>query len=201
MYIIVHEPSGKTILTDEIKNKFNESNLDNFDLELIDGSTTLNFPSVNGKIMVYTAPEPQELFKKYLSDKKTIHAAGGMVYNLDGLLLMIFRKGKWDMPKGKLDPGESIEKCALREVSEETGLNSISIDQNLMTTYHTYFIGKSLVIKPSHWYKMNFTGDELPIPQTEEDISEIRWVTKKQAKDLLNKMFPSIQEMIIRYYL
>jgi 8-oxo-dGTP pyrophosphatase MutT (NUDIX family) len=201
MYIIFHEPAGKTIITDDRKEKFDVYNLKGMNIEYIDADVDQVFPSADNIIRVYTTPDVDKLKINYLADKPSIVAAGGMVFNPSGDLLMMIRKGMWDMPKGKLDEGESIDTCAKREVTEETGLSSISIGEKLSISYHTYFYNDQLVVKPSHWYKMNFTGIEIPKPQIEEDITEIRWVKKDEARKLLDSMFPSIQEMIIRFYL
>ena len=137
----------------------------------------------------------------FAHDKITIEAAGGMVLNIKGELLMMKRKGKWDMPKGKLDDGETIEECAIREVMEETGLAPLYSVRKLQTTYHTYpFKGKT-ALKPSHWFLMRYEGMQVPIPQTEEDITEIRWVNKESAKELLENAYPSIKEMVEGYFL
>ena len=138
---------------------------------------------------------------RYASNKLIIEAAGGMVLNQKGELLMIFRRGQWDMPKGKLDNGESIEQCALREVSEETGLTKLKMIRELKTTYHTYLYRGKIALKPSHWYLMHYHGNEELVPQLEEDITEIKWVNKKEAKLLIENAYPSIKEMIKKYYL
>ena len=201
MYIIFHEPFGKTIITDDLKEKFDEFKQNGVHIEYVDHFHDHFIPSANNDVKVYRSPDIERLKNIYLSDKPAILAAGGMVFNPDGDLLMMLRKGMWDMPKGKLDEGESIENCAFREVMEETGLSSISLGEKLTITYHTYYYQEKLVVKPAHWYKMYFNGLELPNPQIEEDISEIRWVKKDEAKKLMSNMFPSIQEMIIRHYL
>jgi 8-oxo-dGTP pyrophosphatase MutT (NUDIX family) len=141
------------------------------------------------------------LFARFISNKIIIEAAGGMIFNEQNKLLMIFRNGQWDMPKGKLDDGESIEECALREVEEETGLSSLQLKQKLQITYHTYKIGNQQVIKPSHWFMMNFFGNELPTPQTEEGITEIKWIDKSEVSSLLDLMYPSIREMVEKHFL
>ena len=159
MYIIVHEPTGPIIFTQE-----------------------------------------QE-WNAYLSEKLIIEAAGGMVFNPKGELLMMLRRGQWDMPKGKLDEGETVEACALREVEEETGISNLRLNGKLQTTYHTYSFQGKTVLKPSHWFRMECTGTEDLVPQTEEDITELRWVNKVEAAALANEAFPSIREMIEKYYL
>jgi 8-oxo-dGTP pyrophosphatase MutT (NUDIX family) len=160
-------------------------------------------------VMYITIHEPngkkifrsEHSFKEYLLQFVKIEAAGGMVLNQKGELLMMFRRGMWDMPKGKLDEGETIRECALREVSEETGLTNLTIGKKLQTTYHTYSLKGKKVIKPSHWYLMKYAGNEIPVPQTEEDITEVRWVDKKEAAKLLDNAYASIREIVKKYYL
>lgn len=201
MYIIIHEPLGQTILSDQ-----EETNLEKFDSHnfshSIEKEEDINF-EIEGNVgkRIIIGKSVDQLFANFISNKIIIEAAGGMVINDEEKLLMIFRRGQWDMPKGKLDDGESIEECALREVEEETGLHSLRLGKKLQITYHTYAIGSQMVIKPSHWYLMNFIGEEAPIPQTEEDITEIRWVNKAEASSLVELMFPSIREMVEKHFL
>ncbi len=141
-----------------------------------------------------------EDFEAYKKDKKVIEAAGGMVFNEEQELLMIFRRGFWDLPKGKVDDGETLEDCAVREVQEETGLNNIKLCNFLTTTYHTYFFKDEAILKPSHWFKMEHWGKEILIPQTEEDITEIKWVSKLEAHALKDKMYPTIRIIVEQYF-
>ena len=147
-----------------------------------------------------TLNNEQEL-QQFTQGKMIIEAAGGMVFNQTGELLMMKRRGFWDMPKGKLDEGETIEDCAIREVSEETGVHNLEIVKKLQVTYHTYIYKGSPALKPSHWFKMLQSGYEILIPQTEEDITEIRWVNKEEARSLVDQAYPSIAEMIECYYI
>jgi 8-oxo-dGTP pyrophosphatase MutT (NUDIX family) len=127
-----------------------------------------------------------------------IIAAGGMVINDDGKLLMIFRRGKWDLPKGKLDKGEKIEDCALREVREETGLKNISLVKFTGLTYHQYFDSrlKKDVVKETHWFEMHAPGDQKLLPQHEEDIEKIEWVDEKDLEEKLSNTYSNIVEII-----
>lgn len=157
-------------------------------------------------IIVHQATGPiiftqEQEWHTFIADKWIIEAAGGMVFNPQGELLMMLRRGQWDMPKGKLDEGETIEACALREVEEETGISNLRLYEKLQTTYHTYAFQGKTVLKPSHWYKMECTGTEELVPQTEEDITELLWANKVKAAELAKKAFPSIREMIEKYYL
>jgi 8-oxo-dGTP pyrophosphatase MutT (NUDIX family) len=201
MYIIIHEPLGQTILADQEVINLEKFESNKFTTNVVkEQDIDFEMDEHNG-FRIIIGKSVDQLFANFISNKIIIEAAGGMVINEDEKLLMIFRRGQWDMPKGKLDDGESIEECALREVEEETGLHSLHLGHKLQITYHTYSIGSQVVIKPSHWYLMNFIGEEAPIPQTEEDITEIRWVDKKEAAMLLELMFPSIKEMVEKHFL
>jgi len=137
-----------------------------------------------------------KLKKAFFKHFKPVTAAGGLVENEKGEVLLIFRKGKWDLPKGKLDKGETIEQCAVREVEEETGLKDILLKKLLSITYHTYDEFGKHILKDSHWYNMKVNGKQTIVPQTEEGITEIRWVKKKDLKDYFNNIFPSVKDVL-----
>lgn len=122
-----------------------------------------------------------------------ILAAGGLVKNNNGEILMIFRRMKWDLPKGKLDEGETLENCAKREVEEETGLHHLKVIGPAKITYHTYVQFGKPILKETHWYLMKNSGNERLIPQTEEEISEIAWVKKEDLKQYLDNTYPTIE--------
>ena len=138
----------------------------------------------------------EKLKKAFFKHFTLVTAAGGVVENEKEELLLIFRRGKWDLPKGKLDKGETIEQCALREVMEETGLKEVELKKALTITYHTYDEFGKHILKDSHWYQMKITGQQKLTPQTEEDISEIKWIKKKDLKNFLNNAFPSIRDVL-----
>ncbi len=137
------------------------------------------------------------LKKLFWKQFKVIKAAGGFVLNEKNELLMIFRKGFWDLPKGKLDPGETLEQCAIREVQEETGLKDVVLNVFLSTTYHTYDEFGKHVLKESWWYKMNASSSEKLTAQTEEDITGIAWKKIEEVQKLLPLAYPSIREVIL----
>ncbi len=128
---------------------------------------------------------------------KEIIAAGGLVFNSDNKLLLIFRRGFWDLPKGKLDDGESIEACAVREVEEEVGLKNILLQNFIETTSHTYFdkwIGEE-VVKKTYWYKMQVPNQDLVL-QTEEDIEKAVWINEKEWKQYKENCYQNIQYIV-----
>ena len=86
----------------------------------------------------------------FCADYSLIEAAGGVVYNNDNKYLMIFRNGKWDLPKGQLDQNESIKECAIREVEEECGISGLNILNALQDTYHTYEIKGRKILKRTY---------------------------------------------------
>ncbi len=133
--------------------------------------------------------------------KRKIIAAGGLVSNNRNELLMIFRRGKWDLPKGKLDEGESIEACALREVEEETGITNIALGKLIAVTYHHYFdewISEE-VTKETHWFAMKILDDQKLIPQTTEGISEIKWVNETEMNECLQNTYQNIIDIIDKW--
>jgi 8-oxo-dGTP pyrophosphatase MutT (NUDIX family) len=127
-----------------------------------------------------------------------IIAAGGIVVNPNQEMLWIFRRGFWDLPKGKLDPNETIEACALREVMEETGISNLILGDLIKTTKHRYhdIYFNSEVEKTTYWYKMSIDKLQNGIPQTEEDIEAIAWVKKQDIAPYLAKTYDTIKEVI-----
>ncbi len=142
----------------------------------------------------------QTLFADYQSKYKIIEAAGGLVFNDAAQSLFIFRRGSWDLPKGKVDEGESLEHAAVREVQEETGLQQIILQEKLVETYHTYRSeSKKRVLKRTHWYKMR-TSDTQLIPQTEEDIEKAVWITLEDFYEGGYQAYKNILEVVRTVY-
>lgn len=132
-------------------------------------------------IIVY-AEDLEQLKEDFFSIYKIHKAGGGLVFNELGQVLAIFRGGYWDLPKGKQDPGESIEQTAVREVQEETGLKNLDLGSFICDTFHTYE-GKSgqRMLKWSSWFKMT-TKDKDLVPQKEEDIELAVWLDIEDLK-------------------
>ena len=128
----------------------------------------------------------------FAQDFHIIHAAGGIVTNENNEILMIFRYGCWDFPKGKVEKGEDWETAAVREVEEETGLHDITLLHPHPNTYHTYILHDTPILKITHWYAMKAPAQSL-VPQTEEDISQAVWVAREEVAERLNDSYLSLK--------
>lgn len=130
-----------------------------------------------------------EIWKEFQSLFRIIEAAGGIVNNPEGDILFIKRLGKWDLPKGKMEKGESREESAVREIEEETGLKDVELIKPINTTYHIYVERNGeKILKCTHWFEMNFNGEDTSKPQIEEGITEVAW---KNTAQIENEVFPS----------
>ena len=175
-----------------------------------DNSILLNFDSVDDianaveilkdkehiqRVMILS-PELNSLWETFCSRYKIIQAAGGLVKNEKDEYLLIFRNGRWDLPKGKLEKNESLESAAIREVEEECGVSNLTLGPKLTTTYHTYELKGEQVLKESHWYKMSYSGSESLTPQHDEGIEKAEWMNLEQIKEARTNMFSAIDEIL-----
>ena len=125
--------------------------------------------------VVVCSNDLEKLWHDFQSIYKIIEAAGAVVRNEKNQVLMIFRRNSWDLPKGKIDDGESPEQAAVREIQEETGLNDVKLSELIGYTYHTYDMKGKRILKKTWWYAMS-TPETSLTPQTSEDIEEAIWV-------------------------
>ncbi len=151
-------------------------------------------PQVHAGIFLHT--DLDELKKAFWKKFNVLQAGGGLVMNLSGDILMMFRRGKWDLPKGKRDEGESIEDCAIREIKEETGLKEVILQSPLLTTYHTYDLNGKHILKETYWFKLLAPGHQILEPQAEEQITALEWVSPAQLSKYMNNSFPSIEDVL-----
>jgi 8-oxo-dGTP pyrophosphatase MutT (NUDIX family) len=147
---------------------------------------------------ITVASDDHSIMKKYIKKKFNIVEAAGGVVSKDGMVLLIYRKGKWDLPKGKLDKGEKRRACARREVFEETGVE-VEIEGKIGHTWHTYIRNRKYVLKKTHWYAMKCLDDSGMSPQAEEDIEEVSWMNVTQTRSALYDSYRSIRVVIQEY--
>ncbi|MFQ3579740.1 MAG: NUDIX domain-containing protein [Bacteroidales bacterium] len=140
-----------------------------------------------------------ELKKEYIY----IEAAGGIVKNTGNEILCIYRLGKWDLPKGKCEQGETVQETAIREVSEECGLNEamLKIICELPSSFHTYSQKGKQYLKRTYWFCMNYSGVEIPRPQKEENITDIQWINIKNIDKIENNTYNSIKKVLLDFKL
>ncbi|MDR6156765.1 MULTISPECIES: NUDIX hydrolase [Chryseobacterium] len=130
-----------------------------------------------------------EIWSEFQKLFRIIEAAGGIVSKPNGDILFIKRLGKWDLPKGKMEKGESREESAVREIEEETGLQNVELLSFINTTYHIYIERNGdKVLKCTHWFEMSFDGEDTSKPQIEEGITEVAWKNTLQIEE---EVFPS----------
>jgi 8-oxo-dGTP pyrophosphatase MutT (NUDIX family) len=149
--------------------------------------------------LVLHASDEVKAFETFCSNYVIVEAAGGIVENELQQLLLIYRKGCWDLPKGRIEKDETEALAAKREVMEECGLVNVEVKGKLTTTYHTFYVPQRNVLKISHWYKMFCPSTDKLKPQTEEEITEIKWFVKSLLD--LNKLdtYNSIHQVLELY--
>ena len=137
----------------------------------------------------------KKLVSKFKKKIKVVKAGGGIVTNSKQETLFIFRRNKWDLPKGKMDDGESIEYTAVREVQEETGIKNLAISSFFMNTYHIFKKENKYFLKETSWFNMKSDYDGELHPELSEGITKVVWKNKADTKKIKNT-FPNIKLLI-----
>lgn len=195
MYTVYY--AEKKIVFDVSPDKYSNCNLI-FHFSRTDKFTsrTLLFDALNnGDTIVYVCEDVERAFASFCEMFKRVTAAGGVVSDTKGRTLMIFRNGRWDMPKGKRESGESIEECAVREVGEECGISGHRCGKLITTTWHLYILRGEMILKDTYWFEMSYDGDETLKPQTEEGITEIEWCTPEETAANVARSYFTIQDL------
>ncbi len=138
----------------------------------------------------------KKTFKALRKKYKYIEAAGGLVKNAEGKYLLMFRRGKWDLPKGKAEKGETTSDTALREVEEETGVKGLTILSEIPSTYHMYAQNGKTILKRTYWYLMETNDASELIPQIEEDIEKVEWLDVTEFSKVYQNTFPTVFEVL-----
>ena len=138
----------------------------------------------------------KSVFKEIKRSMILIKAAGGIVSNEANKYLFIFRNGKWDLPKGKIEKGEKSRIAAIREVQEECGINIDSCGDKVCNTYHIYEINGAMVIKKTAWYWMRANKQKKLVPQLEEGITDARWLSAGNLMLVRQNTYPLIKDLI-----
>lgn len=171
-------------------------NVSEADFDTLFGFLNSNVPTNILSVIISTAGMP---VKKYLRNKfKVVKAAGGLVRKKEKFL-MIYRMKKWDLPKGKREKSETYKQSAVREVAEECNV-TVKLGRKICTTWHTYTMNRRAMLKKTKWYLMDCLDDAKMKPALEEDIEELRWMTRKEVYHALEHSYKSISFVFEQYY-
>ena len=153
------------------------------------------------KMLYLYHSKEDKLWYYFLNMFKLIEAAGGLVRNLKtNHFLFIFRNKKWDLPKGRINKNEEVQKAAIREVEEETGVENLSIIKPLNTTYHIFKRNRKYRLKKTFWYLMETDYNGELTPETKEGIEKAIWIEKKLIFSLRNEMYHNINLVISNHF-
>ena len=153
---------------------------------------------IHDEVFLYY-PDEKKLLKEFKEKLVTIKATGGIVTNKKNQILFIYRKGKWDLPKGKMEKNESKKESALREVIEETGVKKLKIINFFSTTFHLIKVKREYFLKETHWYTMKTKYDGKLKPQKSEGIISAKWKTFDEALEIKKKTFRNIAIILTKY--
>jgi 8-oxo-dGTP pyrophosphatase MutT (NUDIX family) len=187
----------KTLLITEsvpesLKN-FQQIDHQSFDLKII---YPLVLEQYTGYDFFVVCNDAKAFFKKIVNSVQVIKAAGGLVKNEHKEYLFIYRSDKWDLPKGKIEKGETVKEAAVREVEEECGITVKKLGKKICKTYHAYIYKGEVVLKKSYWFKMKAVGQDKLKPQKEEGITDARWFTREKTDIITKNTFPSILQVM-----
>jgi ADP-ribose pyrophosphatase YjhB (NUDIX family) len=181
-----------------LKLKFNSLlKLNFFEKKVVPAIYKLLTTNKNVDCVVICVDNVDAAFAEFKATFKLILAAGGVVKNTKNETLFIYRLNKWDLPKGKVENGEKINEAAIREVEEECAVTGLEIINPLKDTFHIYTMGEELVLKQTYWFEMKTDFNGKLIPQTEEDIEEVRWMSDEEINtEALTNTYASIADFL-----
>ena len=188
-------------LSAELKKKSTQNNvLLISDENLIKIDTILNALKTDKKEVIILVEDIEKAKVDFFKNFTCIEAAGGIVQNENKDLLFIFRRGKWDLPKGKIENDETPEICAAREIEEETGVKNLILKHKIGETYHIYEENKTMILKTSHWFYFISNEEQHTIAQTEEDISEVKWIHTRNIKEPMANTYQNIKDILSIFF-
>ena len=198
MNITIYYLSKKIIIQKKIQNTDNQFIIDIDELNKKNIVPTfelfINHPTQ--QLLIFETNHIEDAFDKFKKEFKNIFAGGGLIKK-DGQYLFIYRLKKWDLPKGKLEMGESPEDGAIRECEEECGITKLKIIKDLTPRYHMYEHKKGYALKKTYWYLMDTQHEGKLIPQLEENIEKVEWFNEQKIKtDILPDTYPAILDVI-----
>ncbi len=153
--------------------------------------------NLNEDVIIINVDDVENAFTLFKKHFKIINAAGGVVRNSENKTLFIYRLNKWDLPKGKVEEGESVDYAAMREVEEECAVSQLKIIKDLPSTFHIYKMGLEIILKETFWFEMNTDYLGELIPQKEEGIERVEWFSIDEIKSVaLKNTYTSIADFL-----
>lgn len=206
MYIKIYFGNKPVFLCDEIDKELNEI-LHHPDAVFVDEISPRAIKSLLHEIKkeefhagVLWNSDLEQLKKAFFKNFALIEAAGGIVQNNEKEILFIFRMGKWDLPKGKIEDGEEPGLCAEREVTEETGVNRLTLKKKIGDTWHSYDQFGKHFLKRTHWFYMTCPAKQELRPQKAEQITDAKWIKTKDIKEPVKNTYPSIKDILHAFF-
>ena len=172
-------------------------NLDGNESNKVIGSIIDAFRENNKSLLLcLRSSQPEKTWDTFRSLFTEMTACGGVVFNPENKLLMIYRNGKWDLPKGKLEEGEQPQEAAVREVQEECGVSGLNLIEQYAAIWHTYKMDGKYFLKKTIWYRMSTDYNGILKPQIEEGITDVRWMGRKEVIAATENTWTSIRELL-----
>lgn len=188
-------------LSAELKRKSTQNNvLFISDEDLIKVDTILNALKTDKKEVIIQVDNIDHAKAVLFTHFTNIEAAGGIVQNEEKELLFIFRRGKWDLPKGKIENDETPEICAAREIEEETGVKNLILKHKIGETYHIYEENKAMVLKTSHWFYFLSNEQQDIKAQTIEDITDVKWIHTRNINEPMANTYQNIKDILTVFF-
>ncbi|MBE9489104.1 MAG: NUDIX domain-containing protein [Bacteroidetes bacterium] len=182
------------ILTTEVAQ---ETDFRNYKLKTVDiGKVIKKLQQKHIQSIRLTGKNKDKLLKRFLKLLPNVIAGGGKVFNEQGDVLFIYRNDKWDLPKGKAESKETIDKTAIREVEEETGVQGLSITKPLEMTYHIFKRNGKYKIKVTYWFEMKTTYNGSLTPQEKEGITKVKWLNPEQITKAMDNSYANIKSLV-----
>ena len=206
MYIKIYFGDKPVFLCDEIDKELNEI-LHHPDAVFVDEISSPAIKSLLHEIKkeefhagVLWNNDLEALKKAFFKNFSVIEAAGGIVQSSEKDILFIFRMGKWDLPKGKMEKGEEAAPCAQREVTEETGVDHLTLKKKIGDTWHSYDEFGKHFLKCTHWFYMTCPANQTLHPQEAEHITEAKWIKTKNIKEPMKNTYPAIKDILTKFF-
>ncbi len=163
----------------------------------VDWDTFFSFLHSDKTMLVFSGKDPAKLFRQFSTLFHCIDAAGGLVTDPSGYFLFIFKRGRWDLPKGSVEKHETVEKAAIREIEEECGIRKLEIVHALPKTFHVYPLDqKHWALKKTHWFFVRTSTCCQVDPQTSEGITLAEWKHPDALDEVYANTYANIRELL-----